>query len=315
MCTDTKVCKNCQHEFHRGDFAKMSNKRWAAKEFCSRECYDADRADDATLPASKPCEVCGTEIVRADKARMTNERWTKTRFCSRVCADSVRPVPQNPPRKVKERIQVDLDPATIPLVKNCENCGKEFHKKETTSLYEWVTQTKYCSYTCYGIAKRKRTCPECGEKFVSTHGTKQVYCSRQCSAIAHVKEMPRCEWCGEPCKRSDRVFCSPACKNDWYRGENVYNYAGGQARDHYNSAFWLVRAEEIRQRDKVCQRCGKTPEEVGHTLHVHHKTPWAISHDDSPENLCALCNPCHATTDAEWKAANGAAYRANSIAK
>jgi 5-methylcytosine-specific restriction endonuclease McrA len=85
---------------------------------------------------------------------------------------------------------------------------------------------------------------------------------------------------------------------EWYRGEEVYNYAGGQARDHYASSFWMKLAEEIRQRDKVCQWCGKPPR-PGTKLHVHHIHPWRYSQNDDHSNLQALCPSCHKKADHE----------------
>lgn len=60
-----------------------------------------------------------------------------------------------------------------------------------------------------------------------------------------------------------------------------------------------------RARDKVCQRCGKTPKEAGKALDVHHLVPFRqfglARHAEANriENLIALCNPCHLLT--EWE--------------
>lgn len=188
------------------------------------------------------------------------------------------------------------------LSKPCSYCDKTFYKKPSISVFTWENQTKYCSRGCYWKDKNKppsKICPSCGKPFKSKiWSTKAIYCSRECSAISQQKPLPLCEFCGKPCKKHDRRFCSHACKVAWYRGEQVYNYAGGQAREHYNSSFWLKLAEEIRQRDKVCQRCGKPPK-AGKKLHVHHRNPWRFSKDDSPENLQALCPSCHKKADNE----------------
>jgi 5-methylcytosine-specific restriction endonuclease McrA len=58
-------------------------------------------------------------------------------------------------------------------------------------------------------------------------------------------------------------------------------------------AEWPKIATAIRERDGVCQMCGKTPEENGAALDVHHIIAYRISLDDRPENLTALCRPCH----------------------
>ncbi|MGH2813330.1 MAG: HNH endonuclease signature motif containing protein [Actinomycetota bacterium] len=51
--------------------------------------------------------------------------------------------------------------------------------------------------------------------------------------------------------------------------------------------------EQVRQRDEVCRSCGKTPEENGRALDVHHISPYRYSGDHSLENLVALCRSCH----------------------
>lgn len=56
---------------------------------------------------------------------------------------------------------------------------------------------------------------------------------------------------------------------------------------------WESIKRSIRARDKVCNECGKTPEQNGRALDVHHIIPFRISGDNSPENLRALCRSCH----------------------
>lgn len=78
--------------------------------------------------------------------------------------------------------------------------------------------------------------------------------------------------------------------NEWVQGENHWNYRGGNI---YYGDGWLKLARAVRERDKVCQECGKTPQENGRELDVHHKIPARISRDNSMENLVALCMTCH----------------------
>lgn len=185
--------------------------------------------------------------------------------------------------------------------KQCLTCGTTFDKPIACSETEWNNQRKYCSYSCYWVAKRKtlyRQCAHCEKAFLyKSSSPDQRYCCVSCRSAARQKQLPLCEVCGETCSRPTRRFCSRECKVDWYRGASVYNYVGGQARDHYASSFWLERAAFVRERDKVCQHCGASPDVVG-TLHVHHVIPWRLSRDDSPENLIALCNKCHKRADA-----------------
>lgn len=180
--------------------------------------------------------------------------------------------------------------------RQCLVCGTVFYKPTNCSATEWQEQRRYCSYRCYWIAKRKtldRPCAHCKKQFPYTSSNpNQRYCSVTCRDAAMRKSLPLCETCGETCNKASRRFCSRECKVEWYRGTNVYNYVGGRAGRHYASSFWLERASSVRERDRVCRHCGASPETVG-TLHVHHVIPRRLSHDDSLDNLIALCRRCH----------------------
>lgn len=152
----------------------------------------------------------------------------------------------------------------------------------------------------------KQQCPVCLTLFSPTNKG-QIYCSASCRSKfvsrSQVKPLPACERCGQPVKRLNRRFCSRECKVEWYKGENVHSYVGEKFRkDAYpvDYAFWMKLSEEIRERDKVCQSCGKTPKQNGRALDVHHKIPYRISQDNSPSNLVALCKKCHKKADHEY---------------
>jgi len=194
------------------------------------------------------------------------------------------------------------------LTKNCLWCGKEFAKKPSVSMKEWTQVTKFCSYKCYGESQRNPPliCETCGKSFRRTYYGKKyahTFCSRECRGISERKPFPLCEMCGETCKKHSARFCSRECKVLWYRGENAYNYVGENFRkDAYpvDYSFWMRKAETIRKRDKVCSHCGKTPEQNGRALDVHHKIPFRISHSNLDDNLIALCRMCHKKADHEY---------------
>lgn len=192
--------------------------------------------------------------------------------------------------------------------KPCAHCGKVFFKKPFNSMKVWNEGVKYCSRSCYGQAKLKppqKVCPQCGKAFKPKHWEgRAVFCSSECSSASQRKPLPICELCGKQCTKHGRRFCSPECKVTWYRGEQVYNYLGPECVDFYTSTFWYARSEEIRQRDKVCRHCGKTPEQNGKSLDVHHIIPRSVREDHSPENLIALCVSCHAKADAKLRKQN-----------
>lgn len=96
--------------------------------------------------------------------------------------------------------------------------------------------------------------------------------------------------------RTLRKFCSRSCatatynrlylrgpRNGMWRGGRAYNYGPG----------WKEAKERVRERDKVCQNCAKTPEENGRALDVHHIDPHRNSKNNSLDNLVALCHSCH----------------------
>ena len=72
-------------------------------------------------------------------------------------------------------------------------------------------------------------------------------------------------------------------------------WKGGPALSY--GAGWKRVKEIVRQRDRVCRRCAKTPEENGRALDVHHIEPFRFSGDHSLENLVALCRSCHMRAD------------------
>jgi len=79
------------------------------------------------------------------------------------------------------------------------------------------------------------------------------------------------------------------------QGENNHNWKGGDSTPYhvnFNTGF----KRKIRERDVVCQECGRTKGENGKELEVHH-----INYD--PENDCSdlddfitLCHHCHIYT-------------------
>jgi len=198
----------------------------------------------------------------------------------------------------------------MPTIKICSVCGKEFHKPVTCSKKDWEDRS-FCSYPCYWkhkFGKRKtkpKKCQYCGREYFSWENgvtnARKRFCSKDCFGLSRRMERKPCETCGKKTNRARARFCSAECKNSWYRGENVYNYrseeTGHLAKSMSGFSFGAAKAKEIRERDRVCRHCGKTPEENGRALDVHHVIPYRISQDDSPSNLIALCRSCHKIAD------------------
>ncbi len=158
----------------------------------------------------------------------------------------------------------------------CPGCGKEF-------IYHLCWPRKYCSNVCAGKANVANV-----HHFVPTGYDKPC---EQCGKIYHVKP-----------KGTRGRFCSMRCWGDWLsihqRGEAHPNWRGG---DVYYGGNWQKRRRQVRARDKVCQMCGKTPEENGGVLEVHHIIPLRsfehLEEANALSNLTALCGVCHDLAD------------------
>lgn len=103
------------------------------------------------------------------------------------------------------------------------------------------------------------------------------------------------------------IFCSKECNDDWrrenLRGAMLYNWKGGY--EPYYGESWPSAKRKTRERDNhTCQNCGKTREEVGKNLDVHHKNPFRNfgieRHLEANDlsNLISYCNRCHKLIEA-----------------
>jgi hypothetical protein len=107
-----------------------------------------------------------------------------------------------------------------------------------------------------------------------------------------------------PHKSDCQCYCCKAKRGE-YLGEGNPAWRGGTSFHPYPVEWNEQLRESIRERDgRVCQMpgCGKTEEENGEKLHIHH-----IDYDKSnldEYNLISLCMPCHMTTNGNrryWK--------------
>jgi len=77
-------------------------------------------------------------------------------------------------------------------------------------------------------------------------------------------------------------------------GPNHYNWQGGPALGDYPLEFNKEFKEFIRERDNhTCQLCGKTKEENGRKLDVHHIYYDRANSDMDSERFVALCRGCN----------------------
>lgn len=111
-----------------------------------------------------------------------------------------------------------------------------------------------------------------------------------------------------------RKYCSLACMvSRDQSGDRNPNWRGGRAI--YYGRGWKATKKQVRERDRLCRSCGKTPEANGRALDVHHFDPFRFSGDNSFDNLVALCRSCHMRADDHGRRGHGRFLRMQGIVK
>jgi 5-methylcytosine-specific restriction endonuclease McrA len=147
---------------------------------------------------------------------------------------------------------------------------------------------------------------DCGFCRRPTEGTS--WCNERCEFLASrgaPTEATECVSCGREFlvlvnRRSTRRYCARSCVpitagRTANFGPKNGNWRGGRAM--YYGPGWKAIKKQVRDRDRVCRHCGKTPGENSRALDVHHISPFRYSHDNSLDNLIALCRSCHMRAD------------------
>lgn len=139
-------------------------------------------------------------------------------------------------------------------------------------------------------ASRKKWCSEeCKDRWRGTVGSVLKRCEG-CGIefLVPVGRVAVRKFCSKPCAyKHRRVVSRPGPLNPRWRGGRVLSYGEN----------WKRIKKEVRARDEVCTKCGKTPEENGRALDVHHVIPYRFTADHSLANLVALCRSCHMRAD------------------
>ena len=196
----------------------------------------------------KICKHCGCEFI------VPQYRKDTAKFCCKTCMDRYRSIHdkgENSPR-YKGKIR-----------KICEYCGKEFEVNQTNK------KRKFCSKKCYTnyqseilphgkdhplYKKVSLICLYCNNEFEVHYHRKDTakFCCRDCyynyyrenpdeKDYKHDRIILKCEYCNNEFEvilsKSDRRFCSPECRNNYFIGKNSPTYKG---KDH-----------------KICEQCGR----------------------------------------------------------
>lgn len=207
-------------------------------------------------------------------------------------------------------------------IKFCEHCGKEFHVDGKHK------NRKYCSEECKKLGrsnyecrinekgekeyKNEYTCELCNKTY--TNWNPRHYLRRFCNSCLsqHKSDLfinkikTTCGYCGKEIEvipsrfyENKYCYCNTKCMAEHYAqiytGENSPTWNGGKY--HYKGN-WLHQAKLCRERDNnICQICGKTIDENGKNMDVHHIKPYKSF--ENPEeanqldNLVSLCHCCH----------------------
>lgn len=239
-------------------------------------CQHCQRPFEAyNRQGGKPRQYCSPACSRAAKAAL------QTAVC-RQCGTTFQGYLHS--RKSLTYCSVACDKAAKATLQTatCEQCGKVFqgHLSPVRPIL------KYCSIACDKIAKQAQvphTCPECGKSFTFYQSIPRVYCSKQCAGKHSIMIK------NKPPKR-------PNARQRIVEGNK-------------RGANWMSQKRQARHRDKyTCQRCLRTEQELGQTLHVHHVIPFRhfglkrYKEANSLRNLICLCNSCHGKTEHDgWR--------------
>lgn len=167
------------------------------------------------------------------------------------------------------------------------------------------------------MPKMAIACKKCGREFEAYPSSHQKFCSRACYSVYRCtlpKERQH-NWRGGkkdiPCpicqrvfqvwpwrlKKKQTLFCSYKCRSIWYSqnfsGNKSPQWIDGKSLEPYPPEFNYAIKQPIRNRDVVCQLCGKPKTNRRHDVHhVNYR-----KNDQRSENLILLCHSCHVKTN------------------
>lgn len=177
----------------------------------------------------------------------------------------------------------------------CDNCARVK-----------VLRKSHYRALCRSCCKKGERSPVFGKKGENSHSWKGGKVKRICKQCG--KEFPVAP---SAIKFGSGKFCTRKCQGKWqskYRkGKNNVNWKNGVSFEPYCSKFNNEFKEYIRDKFlRICFLCGKTEEENGRRLSVHHcnENKNCGCDGDATCQFVPLCKNCHAkvhSKKADWE--------------
>lgn len=265
------TCETCGCTFERS----RKHLDRSDSNYCSEECHHEGRRSGEYVD----CTTCGESIWRPRHRLEQNSEH----YCSYEC------------RKAQEEVV-------------CDTCGAEGTRRQSQIRSQ---DAVYCSIDCRAEAQQDRVqcvCDECGTEFEKTSHFSQRslkdFCSRACyhASRGEIIEL-ECERCEATFEREESLVGrhqSEYCSQDCYHRSR----SGGLGvtteaiRHSLSPKSWQEIAARTRRRSGgACEMCGAPREALERELDVHHIVPIRCGGTHHPDNLMALCPPCHQTTE------------------
>ena len=197
------------------------------------------------------------------------------------------------------------------ITKECPCCKKEFATE--------IPMKIYCTHNCQKRAQRKRyraklknkisICERCGDLFSTTRGHFCQKCLKELLSDQMYERRSGTHWSKETKQkmsisaknriRSPHTYTARLKMSIAKQGDRHPNWRGGQPTEYCNKWTPEFRERVRRFFDNTCTLCGKTKQDVGKNLSVHHVNykKDACCDEDIPRYFVLLCPSCHAKTN------------------